>query len=262
MEDAIAEFTGFTEGDLNLTSPIPFQAKVEMRKLTIVTGMNDTGKSLYNKLMWATTFFFNLKIVEYVTGLKEEKTDIEIFQYVLDNTFVDQDFNGSIQFSARDEVLKVAFYTVRYSLENGKITDLYIDFPEKTSPMGSIIYLSKEARDFSNIEKYLKIKKMIGVDTIDSWGSLEKLGEFNKLYDIIAIESLLEKLKDINPVLKMIKSMGGDELLGDVDLAGIEYNKDASEMFYVTSKEEKRRLSTLGAGTQSVILMLLSSVSA
>jgi len=262
MEDKILDFNGFTEGYLSLTSPFPFKAKVEMKQFTIMTGMNNTGKSFYNKIMWATTFFFNLKIIEKSLNFKEEKSDIEMFQYILDNTFMEQNFNGEFQFSARDELLNVAFSTVRYTLENGKLTDLYFDFPKETKPMGSVIYLSKEARDFGNIENYLKIKKMLGVDEIDSWNNLEKLGEFNKLYDIIAIENLLEKLKNINPMLEMIKSLDDDELLGETDLVGIEYNKDTSEIFYITSKEEKKRLGALGAGTQSIILMLLSAVTA
>jgi len=255
MEDTLLDFSGFTEGDIELTNPMKLTAKLDYKRLTLLAGENDSGKSLTNKLIWASTFFFNMKLIQHVTGLTEDKSDEEVFKYILDNTFDDQKFNGSIVYSTREDLLKVAFYKIRFNLVNGEVTDLFVDFPIDAQPMGSIIYLSKEARDFSNIEKYLKIKKMIGVDEIDTWESLEKLGEFNKLYDIISIESLLVKFQDVKPLLKLISQSGGDELLGD-DLVDIEFDKNKSELYYTTSTNEKKRLSTLGAGTQSIIFIL------
>lgn len=263
MEDMIGDFAGFTEAKYDLKTPTLFSAKMEMKKLTLVSGANSAGKSLSNKLLWVSTFFFNMKLVEHVTGITDEKSDTEILQYILDNTFVDQDFNGKIQYTTREQLLKVSFYKIEYSLIHGKVVDLIIDFPKDAKPMGDVTYLSKDARDFGNIEKYLKIKKMIGIDEITSWDDIEKLGEFHKIYDIFAIEGLLAKFNDINPILKMMKSLNSDLLseMGIGDLVGIEFNKEKSELYYITESNEKKRLSTLGIGTQSMLLMMTSTIS-
>ena len=261
MEDEIIEFNGFSEAKIEITAPMKLSAKMEMKNLTIVCGTNNTGKSLTNKLLWASTFFLNLKLIAHVAKIKDEKTDIEMFQFILDNTFTEQNLNGEVQYSARETLLKVSFYTVRFEIDNGKLTHLVVDFPKDAKPMGDVIYLSKEARDFTAIESYLKVKKLLGVTEVATWDDLEKLGEYNKIYDIISIESLLPKFNEAKPLLAMIKQMGGsDELLGGEDLVDIEFNKEKSELHYITGTNEKKRLSTMGAGTQSIILMLLSSV--
>lgn len=261
LNDCTKVFNGFTHSKINITAPLPLKTDMNYRDLTLIAGHNNTSKSFMNKLVWASTFFFNLKIIESLTNVKEDKTDLEKFQFILDNTFVYNNLDGELEFVLRDKLLNVAFFKFAFNIENGKVTNLIIDFSKDSTPMGSVIYLSKEARDFNNIERYLKIKKMLQLEDITSFSDLEKLGEFHKVHDIIAIESLLLKLKNINPILTTLKQFGTEKLLDGVDLTTIEYNKEKSELYYITSKEEKRRLSTLGTGTQSIILMLLSSVS-
>jgi len=261
FDEEIGEFSGFSEADYNLTKPMNLTAKMEMRALNLISGENNVGKSLTNKLLWASTFFMNLKIIQKFNSLPdEEMSDEEILETILNNTFDDQTFEGNITYSSRDEIVKVAFYKLEYRLENGKVYDLVIDFPNKAKPMGPIIYLSKEARDFSNIEKYLKIKKLLNLQEIESWNSITALSDYFKIYDILAIESLLQKFNDAKNLINFINQMpGGNELLDD-ELVDIKMDHEKSELYYIDKNKNQKRLSTLGAGTQSIILMLLSAV--
>ena len=260
MEDEIIEFSGFTESDIKLTDPFPIEAKMKAKALTIVSGTNNVGKSLTNKLIWLSTTFINMKITQACEQVTENKSDIEMLQFLLDNTFDAPDFNGEVLFTTREQLLNVAFFSIGYSLVDGKIMDLKIDFPDDAKPMGAIIYLSKDARDFSNIEKYLKLKKLLQISDLDSWENLEKLGDMYKIYDIISIENLLNKIDNINPVLKMLKQSNTEDLLGGMDLVSIEYDKNKSELYYVSSNNTKKRLSTVGLGTQSILTMLINAI--
>jgi hypothetical protein len=265
FDEQISKFSGFTDINAAITAPFPFDTKMEMRSLTLIAGMNNTGKSFINKLIWASATFFNTKLVEHTTGIKEEtKTDEELLQFILDNTFTGNDITGAIELNARDEILKVAHYNIRFEMKDGKVTWVKFAWPKDAQPMGAITYLSKEARDFSNIERYLKTKKMMGVTELATWDDIEKLCDMWKLYDVFAIEMLLAKFEDANKYLTMLRQMAGansDELLGGMDLKTIKYDKEAMTIEYENDKGEIKPLSTMGLGSQSIVSMLMSSIS-
>lgn len=262
FEDAIKQFSGFTHTKINMIKPMPMNTGLEYNRLTLMTGLNGTGKTLLNKLMWASYTFFNMKLVEKVTGIKDtEKSDTEVFQYIMDNTFDDQDFEGEFEYAMRDELLKVAFYSFKFEINDGKVSNLDFSWPDDAMYGGSATYLSKEARDFGFVERYLKMKKMMGIENLTGWADLEKLGEWFKLYDIFAVEQNLPKFEKAGEMLKMITAMGGGkELMGGMDLVDIKVDKEAGRLYYINSKNEQKGLTTLGAGEQSIVMMLMSAV--
>ena len=269
MNDKISQFSGFTETKLTLTSPVQFDTKLEYKRLTLMTGMNNTGKSFLNKLMWASATFFNMKLIEKVIGIKDsEKSDEEIFQYILDNTFDGNNINGAVEFNARDEILKVAYYNIRFEMKDGKIDWLKFSWPEDAQPMGAITYLSKDARDFTNIERYLKTKKLLGITEIDNWESIEKICEMYKLYDVFAIEQLLIKFESANKYLTALQALAGinggsagaDELMSGMDIKSINYDKENMKVEYQNSKGQTMPISSMGLGSQSILTMLMSSI--
>jgi len=263
FEDGIAKFKGFTDTKIDIKNPFPFSTDMSLKPLTLIAGMNNTGKSFMNKLLWASSTFFNMKLIEKVTGVKDtEKSDMEVFQYILDNTFTANDITGELEYFSRDDVLKVAYYKFTYTMVDGKLTELDFEFPKEAEPMGAITYLSKEAREFANIERYLKTKKMLGIEELSGWDNLEALGEWYKLYDVFAIEGLLPKFENANKILDMVKSMGSGEMIEEIGVRKLEFDKEAGKLWYYNPKDEntKRSVSTLGAGSQSMLLMLMSAM--
>lgn len=266
FEDTIKQFSGFTQAKLAITAPLGLDTDMEFKRLTLICGMNDTGKSFLTKLNWATATFFNMKIVEKVTGISDpDKSDEEVFQFILDNTFSDNNITGAADFNSRDEILKVAYYNIRFEMKDGKLTWLKFSFPEDAQPMGAITYLSKEAREFANIERYLKTKKMLGIDAPSSWKDLEALTEWYKLYDVFAIEGLIPKFEKANIMLDMVRKMGSGDMISEIGVEKVEFDKEAGKLWYYKPNDErktKRAISSLGAGSQSMLLMIMSAVQA
>ena len=261
FEDKVDTFSGFTEANINITEPMKFNAKMEMRSLTLMAGMNNTGKSLYNKLTWCATFFFNLKLMEAFTNTPEEMPPKQLMQFILDKSFVEANFDGTIEFNYRDPLLKVKFYGISMKLVDGKIVELEWELSKNTEPMGAVTYLSTDVRNFANIQKYVKIKKMMGITDINSFDQIEQLSEFYKIYDVFAIEFLLKKLENVNTILKQIQSMdSSNKLIEEFGIVSLDYNKAEAELSYLDDKDTKRNITTLGQGAQSMLIMIMTAV--
>ena len=261
FEDKIRVFTGFTDTKFEMTHPTEMSTNMNFNKLTVICGMNGAGKSLVQKLMWASHTFLNMKLVEKVTGIKDtEKDDTTVLQYILDNTFDEQNFNGEFEWHMRDELLKVSFYVLQYKLTDGKVSDIHMSYPEDAQPGGGATFLSKDARCFGNIERYLKTKKMLNITELTGWKDLEALGDWFKLFDIFAIEQFLAKFDKAAPLIQMLKSFGGTDELLKIDLVDLKADSSTGKLYYINSKSEQKSLTTLGAGEQSIIMMLLSAV--
>lgn len=262
FEDKISQFSGFTQAKLEITAPIALSTDLEFKRLSILAGMNNTGKSFLNKLTWAAATFLNMKIIEKITGLSDpDRTDEDVFQFILDNIFSANDLTGAAEFNSRDEILKVAYFNLRFELKDGKLTWLKFNFPNDARPMGAIIYLSKDARDFTNIERYLKTKKMAGITELKEWKDIETVCDMWKLYDVFAIESLLTKIEKADELLKTLKNMSAaQELLNEFDVVSINYDKEQMKIEYENSKGQVKPISTMGLGSQSILNMLLSSI--
>jgi len=261
FEDKVDTFSGFTESNIDISEPMAFTATMEMKSLTLMSGMNDTGKSLYNKLNWCATFFFNLKLAEAFHKIPEEMPPKEMMQFILDKSFVDANFNGTIEFNYRDPLLKVKFYGISMKLVDGKVEELEWELSKNTQPMGQVTYLSTDVRNFSNIQKYVKIKKMLGIEALNSFDDIEKLSEFYKMYDVLAIEFLLGTLENVNPMLKQIQAMdASNDLIKEFGIVSLDYNKAEAELSYLDSDNKKRNITTLGQGAQSMLIMIMTAI--
>ena len=260
FEDNFDTFSGFTEGIIDITSPMKFNAKMELRNLTLIAGMNDTGKSLFNKINWCLTFFFNIKLTEKYHKIQEEMPSEELIKLIFDHSFSDQNFNGTMTMNYRDSLLKVKLYGVSVVMKDGEVQDLTFDIGENTEPMGQVTYLSTEVRNFSNISKYVKIKKMMGIDELQTFKDIVTLSEFYKIYDVMAIEYLLTKFDDANSLLKLMGTMSEQkELLQEFDISELMYDKPTATMAYKTAQCNIRNITTLGAGAQSILIMLMTA---
>lgn len=259
FEEKIRTFNGFTHIKMNMVKPISLNADMEMKSFNILVGANNAGKSLCNKINWATTLFFTSKIIAHLNKFNDPKTDEENLQFIFDKTFDGQFFEGEFEFYVRDELLKAPFYCVKYKLENGKIKDIVTDYPDDTLPAGCPIYLSTYSRNFENIERYLKTKKLLGIDDINGWDKMEKLTEWFKLYDISAFESFFikfKKVEEISSILDSIKHI----MANPISFKSIEVDAEECKIYCIDENNNKKRMSTLGAGEQSVIIMMLSSI--
>ncbi len=260
FEDEFDTFNGFTEAVIDLVTPMKFKATMELRSLTLMAGMNNTGKSLFNKLNLCINFFFNIKLKQQSYNVKEEMPDKEIMKFILDNSFTDQNFSGSISMNYRDTLLKVKLYGVELIVKDGEVIELNYELSQKTEPMGQVTYLSTDVRNFANIQKYVKIKKMMNVGDIETFDDVAKLCEFYKIYDVFAIEFLLAKMDGVNEMLQKMKAMkASNDLIDEFDIEHLDYNKEKAELNYTDSKGEVRNITSLGQGAQSILIMIMTA---
>ncbi len=259
FEDTIRQFAGFTHVRLNMTQPLQMtDMDLEFKKLNLIVGKNGAGKSLLNKLNWVAVTFLNSKITEKIYNVKESKPDIELLQFMMDHTFDDQNFHGTLEFYMRDELLKVSYYSLKFEIDQGKVISVFFEFPPDVVPSAGATYISTFVRDFSNIERYLKMKNMLGIGNLTSWEDIEKLCQMFKIYDILALEGIIPKFESAGETLTKLKEMGTMGLMDEFDLVDLEVDRQKGEIYYYDKENTKHRVSALGAGEQSIIMMLVS----
>jgi len=258
FEEKIRIFNGFTHIKMDIVNPIVLNADIEMKQFNIICGANNAGKTLSNKLYWASNMFFSSKMIAHITNYKDKKSDEEIFQFIMNSTFDDQKFEGDFEFYVRDELLKAPFYSVKYKIEEGNVKNILCDYPEDIMHVGVPIYLSTFSRDFSNFERYLKTKKMLGIEKLTDFESMEKLTEWFKFYDISAFENLMKKFEDLDNVISILDSV--KTILGrEFDMKGIEIDNEECKIYFINRNGQRKRLTSLGAGEQSIIIMMIAS---
>jgi len=79
-----------------------------------------------------------------------------------------------------------------------------------------------------------------------------------KIYDILALEGIIPKFENAGETLTKLKEMGTMGLMDDFDLVDLEVDRQKGEIYYYDKGNTKHRVSALGAGEQSIIMMLVS----
>jgi hypothetical protein len=237
MKPSTDDLGGLDRIKIKVDKPINIDFDIEYQKLSLFTGLNGSGKSLIMKLSWA------FSTIMAILHAEPHHLASDITQYVMDNTFEDQDFNGEIDATFRKGTLKM-------SIENGKIVraEYYIDPAVKTCP--SVTFMSKNTRTISQINQYLKLEKQLPTK--------DDLLEFYKLYDVAYVEQLKVRLEGgLKPTKEFKETLSKEfNIEHDFDTLAIE-----NDVIVSIDKDGKRtNLSTFSDGDQSLITMTLASM--
>lgn len=225
---------------IDIDQPMEMNFDTEFNKIVLLVGMNGSGKSMMLKLHWALG-----TIMAYVLGAKKAGVTVDtkaVTQYIMDGTFSDQNFNGLI----------VAYFekgTLEIRIENGKVTQAGYELSAGVEEAATPVFMSGTLRKFSEIDQYLKTEKIV---------TREKMPEMYRLYDIVFVERLKSMLaggyKAPETFKKSMLSFDGMDRY-DFDTFSIE-----NETVYFADKEGKKRaLSSLSAGEQSLVNMILAN---
>lgn len=226
---------------LNITSPITFtDMSLDVSKgLTMMTGMNGTGKTFILVNVWA------LGTIAAVNGMVPDLK--EWAQYVYDHSFADQNIDGNISGDFNGKLLTVYF-------EKGKITSIVADEMEGIIP---IKFMSSGMRTFDDIGTYLKVRKMgeMTGNTTDEQLMSWMVSSY-KLYDVMYIEHLIKKCPiDIKPNIRVdLEKMGMKS-----SIARIEFDKEKADFIAVTA-DGMKPLSTYSKGEQSILNMVIGAL--
>lgn len=243
-----------TNLDLDITQPIPMKTGVGYNALNIMVGANGTGKSLMLKLNYAlgTILSYGVSIKPSETMVTAPRRAMHIAppqseplslstmaQYIMDNTFEDQNFHGDI--SAKWER---ASLTMR--CEDGKVEMCRVEInPEVTTPT-PVIFMSSGLRLFSAIDVLLQTRNSLGV---------EKTLEMYRLYDLSYLMMLEQKIGK-NYVL----SLQFKEFLKAMDFRVEIQSIQITAKFCYTDVDGKQfKLASLSNGEQAMINMFLGA---
>lgn len=220
---------------LNITEPMKMDQEIEFGQLAVFAGANSSGKSFLLKVAYALGAVGVMRLVPPDPNSSA--------QFVFDNTFVEQKFNGLFK----------SVYThgsVSVEIENGTVTK--VEAQGETVP---VIFMSTSLRLFSNMVMYLKLRKQA------SYGSpldfMKTMLDAYRLYDFSYMESLLARLPLTLPD-------HAKDYLGEFDfpdpITSIEVDLDKCEFLAVLNDGKKKNIATYGAGHQAVLNMMIGGL--
>lgn len=225
------------------------------KELTVFVGQNGSGKSFIMILIWCLNFIAtgiaSLKLAKY----HKEEDFIKLAQDSLEGCYSDLNINGKVSVTYESLVLTVI-------LEKGKVVNIeYILASDVVIMPGAPgLYLSTNTRLFENYVTYMKLKKALGIDEKSMEDVFVKMKDFYKLYDIVFLEVMLNKLKDFtipdhfNEVL--VKSYDFEEGFEKVKI----YQETCEVTFFKKKSLQKVNGASLSKGEQSILNMFLANV--
>ena len=265
--EAVASFSGFEEVQINLESPVKFTCPImELRQVNIITGANGSGKSFMMKLIWVGGLMLNIIIAKKLNTFIGKPNEEEL-QFLLDHTFEDHKMEGSVALHGKFGTETVI---LDFEVEKGKVVAVNFLIPKKMQ-LFKCTYQPSSTRLFSNLDMYIKLKKKLGMKGMPKTDAdILSLLDMFKLYEFMAFEEVIQKLKHIGVIWTHIESIIKKFCEEDADgrtsktdnLANIhtmEYDEDAAEVYYYHTDGSKRKVTTLSNGEQAIIMMFLAA---
>ncbi len=246
----------------------PFKCNFDnlaMNNLNLITGMNGLGKSFLNKFVWAGSLIANMLLRLRQNGHVFDKNNLtlekSIAQYVLDSTYTNNDTNGelTIEFEDSNNILNF----IDLDLKDGKIDGMGFMFDKLVTSPGSPIYMSTETRLFSDIDKYLTFRSIINIDDFKliSPDKMEKLQRIYRLYDIMYIERLLDKIESLSQdQLNKFNEHVTELQDKHIPIQAFKIDFTNNQILYSNDNTSFKSLSQLGAGDQAIINMSLGTI--
>jgi hypothetical protein len=214
-----------------ITTPFKMDCEIELKQLAVFVGQNGAGKSFVLKTCYALGaigcgYFAKGKLL------------LETAQFVLDNTFTDQNFDGTLK----------AIYSkgsVAVTLEKGKVLSVV---PENLVEPVPVIFMSTDLRTFQNMDLYLMFRK----------GAKEmmELLKGYRLYDVTYMEAMIarcpillsEQVRNILPAYDFTDK-----------ITSIEVDQEECHFQAVMEDGSKKNLASYGNGHQAILNMMIGA---
>lgn len=231
---------------------------MDINSICLLVGKNGTGKTLILVLSW---------LVNYITASwVETKGNIPLEKYadfLFQKSFDRCDWTGFVE--AKYENL-----TVRIELDRGnvvKVTFTPNDPNVEFISAGLPVFMSKETRLFTQINQYLKLKKMMNLGAASTFTeqNLKDLTEMWRIYDIFFIERMVARISDPNFKVKpeIWDNLNKSFFEDDKKLVHISYDEIGCNFIIHEEKKDKTiskyHATMLSAGEQSLVNMIINS---
>lgn len=162
---------------------------IDINKINIYVGQNGTGKTILLKLAWFGTYITSNKILEERGFLPQNSIQENFVNHTISKVFDEVDFNGKMVFTFENNL------TTTLIFEKGICIDITFSNLTKENKVTNILFMSKELRLFTELVRYLKLRKKVnGIERIISPTAFVEILNDYKIYDALAVESLLQNL--------------------------------------------------------------------
>lgn len=240
---------------IDTDSPLKANYDCSFNHLTLVCGLNGSGKSLMLKINWVINFIVQSYLLAKEQGIVNYDL-LKSAQESFDKTFDNQDFNGSIeaQFDKGNDII--------IEINKGNLTKCDILLQPDISYSGMPMFMSTETRTYNDIVKYFKLRKAIGISgaiTASQSKEFEDLCSSYKLYDILFLEKLYTSLSK-SPLIfnrQLLDALKKYDLR--FNIVSIGFDEKKCELYYMDDKGVAKSLTTLSKGEQSLINMLTAN---
>lgn len=226
-----------------LTEPIKLTIdSMDMNSLTLLVGQNGSGKTLINKITYFGTLMVFIKVHNISSLLSTTISGFKpLMQYIFENTFSNpEELSGDI-------VVNFEYGTFKCRIEKGIITTYEIDIDPVVTQATSPKYLSTATRLFTSMESILLLYKLLPE------GEIFKHCRFYDLMHCLSMrEFALNKSVVDEKTVKTLKESY------DTDITSLHYDEATCKFSYVDSNNSTRLMSSLGAGHQSIINMMVA----
>jgi hypothetical protein len=166
--------------------------------------------------------------------------DFNFAQYVFDHTFEDQNFNGLL-------VMEYDQGRIELEFDNGKNTKNSVVIDDRVKLIPTPIFMSKTMRTFDQMNQYLKLSEKMSTE--------DEILEFYKLYDVVYMQAIKIKLAKEFLIPGLIRESFAEMQFKDVIVSL--FIKD-NHIYYKNEKGEEKNTSTLSAGEQSMLNMMIA----
>lgn len=241
---------------MEMESPTKFNFKdIEFNKLSIFVGTNASGKSFIMKMLYfMSQFALTLYVLEDLKKLNPGKISTsaeDIGKDFLKNVFENpEELKGVVKVDWDKSSLTINF-------NNGELSEIIITGFQEYQNIPPIRYMSTNIRLFSDIKRYLQLRKINSDSTEAIPNIIEHMLKYYKLFDVEDVERLIKVCsEDYTIPQSFYDTIGKDDNNPPISLK-IDLSVDD---FIVTFKDgTKRNASALSNGYQAMLHMSLSS---
>lgn len=239
---------------INIEGIMEMEEPMTLNQIVMLVGPNGSGKSFVLKTVWMVNFLTLIKLAgdEFMTALSQSTGHVgNVPQFVVDNTFVDQHFIGTIDAEFEQGNLEVV-------LKEGVVEEVNLQVNDGVETAPVPIFMSKNLRTFDEMKGYLNFQNLASKTPN---GDDEILKAY-RLYDCMFMSMFQiafggKKLQLSDELTTQLDAfLEGRE---DRKLRFMELDLTSNEIIGYLENGDRVDLTTWSAGEQSIVNMFVAN---
>lgn len=246
METKTNNIAGFESLEVAIVKPFAADfGTIEFNKLTLMTGLNGTGKTFLLVYSYVLTEIAGL----VVAGLDGENLKIGS-QFIMEKCFSQIDTTGEISGNFGDG------NKITLKMEDGKILSVGVTGFKDVTDVARIKYMSSAMRTFDTIKAYLRLRQ-VALDKLGNYESMAtEMLETYRLYDFKYMETLIASMPFKHP--NLIENLEKFDIKDKV--TAIDVDLVAGDFFVLYEDGTKKYMTSFGKGHQSIFNMVMGQL--